>query len=79
MHAAREEQELPNHLVGEVELILRRRDIFHGRTQKIEELIHMLEVYDTYAQTGYTGKGVDSAILQGALNRMHAQDQPWCR
>jgi maltooligosyltrehalose synthase len=53
--------------------------MIHEITQKIEELIHMLEVYDTYAQTGYIGMGVDSAILQGALKRMHTQDQLWCR
>ena len=70
LHSAREEQELPDHLAREVELILRQREIFHGRTQEIEELIHMLEVYDTYAQTGYIGMGVDSAILQGALKKM---------
>ena len=73
LHQAREEQDLPDYLALDVERILLQRDKLDKRTKELEELTRMLELYDTYGQTGYLGMGVDSAILQGALKKLHTE------
>jgi len=70
LETARTEQDLPDFLAQDIATILRRRADFAEREAEIERLIEMLELYDLYGQTGYLGMGVDSAILQGAIDKL---------
>jgi hypothetical protein len=36
----------------------------------IRELIEQVGLYDTYAQTGYMGMGVNNAVLEGTIRRL---------
>jgi hypothetical protein len=38
--------------------------------EAISALIEQLRLYDTYAQTGYMGMGVNNAILEGSIRRL---------
>lgn len=67
---ARTEQDLPDYIAHDVETILKRRSDFAPREAELERLIEMLNIYDTYGQTGYLGMGVDSVILQGAIDKL---------
>jgi hypothetical protein len=67
---ARAEQDLPDYIAHDVETILQRRPDFAPREAELERLIEMLNIYDTYGQTGYLGMGVDSVILKGALDKL---------
>lgn len=70
LETARTEQDLPDFLAQDIATILRRRADFAAREAELEPLIEMLNIYDTYGQTGYLGMGVDSVILQGAIDKL---------
>ncbi len=70
VETAQGEQDLPDFIAQDIQAILQRRADFAEREPELEELIEMLEIYDVYGQTGYLGMGVDSAILQGAIEKL---------
>jgi hypothetical protein len=67
---AQKEQELPDYISERVKLILGNSCSFKDRTAEIEALADMIELYDTYAQTGYLGMGVNSAVIEKVLKRL---------
>lgn len=67
---AQNEQELPDFLAERIYWIIENRDRFHYRNAEIEDLADKVSNYDTYGQTGYLGMGVNSVILEKALNRL---------
>lgn len=68
--AAQNEQELPDFLAERIYWIIENRDRFLDREADIHELAEKVVNYDTYGQTGYLGMGVNSVILEKALNRL---------
>lgn len=67
---ARAENDLPDFLAERLCRIAQQRDVFCAFTAEIIELAHQVEQYDTYAQTGYMGMGVNNVILEGAIRRI---------
>ncbi|MFO7830955.1 MAG: hypothetical protein R6V18_03095 [Desulfuromonadaceae bacterium] len=70
VQTAQDEQDLPDFIARDIETIIQHRDDFSKREPELEQLIEMLSIYDVYGQTGYLGMGVDSAILQGAVEKL---------
>lgn len=67
---ARAENDLPDFLAARLCRIVQQREAFSGHTAEIADLAQQVEQYDTYAQTGYMGMGVNNVILEGALRRV---------
>ncbi|WP_429886538.1 GSU3529 family protein [Geoalkalibacter halelectricus] len=70
LHAARQEQELPDYLAEQILFILDNREKFRGREDQIAQLTEQVSLYDTYGQTGYLGMGVSNLILEKSLQRL---------
>ncbi len=70
MKTAQDEQELPDYLAEQVQLIIDHQQLYSVRQQEIEHLIEQVSLYDTYGQTGYLGMGVNHVILGNTLKRL---------
>lgn len=67
---AQNEQDLPNYLAERIFLLIENQHRFNIRNSEMEDLLDKVTNYDTYGQTGYLGMGVNSVILEKALNRL---------
>ena len=67
---AQNEQDLPNYLAERIFRLIENQDRFNVRNSEMEDLVDKVTNYDTYGQTGYLGMGVNSVILEKALNRL---------
>lgn len=67
---AQQEDDLPDFFAVRIDAIAGQlKD--HPRLQgDVEKLIEQLTLYDTYAQTGYIGMGVNNVILEATLERI---------
>lgn len=72
---AREQQDLPDFIVGRINDLVSRLDISSVPRVDLAELIGQIADYDTYGQTGYLGMGVNHVILSATLDRIFAQIQ----
>lgn len=70
---AREEAELPDYLAERLLAIADDPPSYPDAREEIIQLTEMLPLYDTYAQTGYMGMGVNNLILEGAIRRLEAK------
>ncbi len=70
LEAARNEQDLPDFLSAQIELVIENREKFGGREGEIADLVEKVTLYDTYGQTGYLGMGVSNLILEKSLQRL---------
>jgi hypothetical protein len=65
---AQQEAELPDLLARRIFAIAGQP---HGYPlEMISELLEQVGLYDTYAQTGYMGMGVNNAVLEGTIRRL---------
>jgi hypothetical protein len=67
---AQQEAELPDFLARRIFAIAD-----HPQSYPLEvvgELVEQVSLYDTYAQTGYMGMGVNNTILEGTIRRLEA-------
>lgn len=67
---AQQEDDLPDFLADRVYAIAGQLTGSPVFQVEIEELIEQLSLYDTYAQTGYIGMGVNNYILEGTIVRI---------
>jgi hypothetical protein len=67
---ANNEQDLPNYLAERIYRLIENQDRLNARNSEMEDLVDKVTNYDTYGQTGYLGMGVNSVILEKALNRL---------
>ncbi|CAH2032560.1 GSU3529 family protein [Trichlorobacter ammonificans] len=67
---AQAENDLPDVLAARLFRIVERPELFDRYRGEIADLAGQVEQYDTYAQTGYMGMGVNNVILDGAIRRM---------
>ncbi|QOX80864.1 hypothetical protein FY034_17725 (plasmid) [Trichlorobacter lovleyi] len=67
---AQNEQDLPNYLAERIFRLIENQDRFNARNSEMEDLVDKVTNYDTYGQTGYLGMGINSVILEKALNRL---------
>lgn len=67
---AQTENELPDFLAERLYAIAAQADRYRGHAGAIADLALQVAQYDTYAQTGYMGMGVNNAVLEGALRRI---------
>lgn len=67
---AQNEQDLPNYLAERIFRLIENQDRFNVRNSEMEDLVDKVTNYDTYGQTGYLGMGINSVILEKALNRL---------
>ncbi|MHB8057365.1 MAG: GSU3529 family protein [Desulfuromonadaceae bacterium] len=67
---AQNEQDLPNYLAERIFRLIENQNRFNVRNSEMEDLVDKVTNYDTYGQTGYLGMGVNSVILEKALNRL---------
>lgn len=73
---ARQENELPDFLSERLLAVASSPFCYPDAAEEILNIIDMLPQYDTYAQTGYMGMGVNNAILEGALRRLEGKRVP---
>lgn len=75
---AQAENELPDFLALQLARIAQQPDQYRQQADQVSLLVAMVEQYDTYAQTGYMGMGVNNAVLEGAIRRIEekAGDEP---
>ena len=70
---AQMENELPDFLAQQLVRIAQQADQYGQLADQVAQLAAMVEQYDTYAQTGYMGMGVNNAVLEGAIRRIEQQ------
>lgn len=70
---AQQEDDLPDFLAARIFVVAEQLKGCQGLQPEIEELIEQLSLYDTYAQTGYIGMGVNNDILEGTIGRIDAK------
>lgn len=70
---AQRENELPDYLAERIYSILAQPDRYRGQAAAIADLAFQVGQYDTYAQTGYMGMGVNNAVLEGTIRRIKEQ------
>jgi hypothetical protein len=73
---AQTENELPDFLARQLVRIAEQADHYGQLADQVAQLAAMVEQYDTYAQTGYMGMGVNNAVLEGAIRRIEQQAGP---
>lgn len=75
---AQAENGLPDFLALQLLRITQQPDRYRQQAAQVGRLATMVEQYDTYAQTGYMGMGVNNAVLEGAIRRIEAkaEDEP---
>ena len=67
------EADLPDDLADRIFCIANEPARYCLCHDDIYDLINKISLYDTYAQTGYVGMGVDHFILSGTLDRIEQQ------
>jgi hypothetical protein len=67
---AQQEDDLPDFLAVRIYDIIERLQGKSLLSDDLEELIEQVVLYDTYAQTGYIGMGVNHLILEGTIGRI---------
>lgn len=67
---AQAENDLPDFLAERLFRIVERSELFDRYRGEVADLAQQVEQYDTYAQTGYMGMGVNNVILDGAIRRI---------
>jgi len=70
---AQAENDLPDVLAERLCAILAQADRYRAQSVAIADLALQVEQYDTYAQTGYMGMGVNNAVLEGTIRRIEQQ------
>lgn len=70
------DNELPDFLAERLLAVAAFPSCYPGAAEEILKIIDMLPQYDTYAQTGYMGMGVNNAILEEALKRLEGKRVP---
>ncbi|MDT8440794.1 MAG: hypothetical protein RQ723_03930 [Desulfuromonadales bacterium] len=70
---AQMENELPDELAARLFVIADRVDLDPALAAEIDTLIALVAEYDTFAQTGYMGMGVDHVVLTNVLDRLDAR------
>jgi len=73
---AEQDNALPEFLAERLLAVASSPHCYPDAAEEILAIIDMLPLYDTYAQTGYMGMGVNNAILEGALRRLEAKLVP---
>ena len=73
---ARQDNDLPDFLAERLLAVASSPHCYPDAAEEILTIIDMLPEYDTYAQTGYMGMGVNNAILEGALRQIEAKRLP---
>ena len=80
LHAATvlavQDNDLPDFLAERLLVVASSPHCYPDAAEEILAIIDMLPLYDTYAQTGYMGMGVNNAILEGALRQIEAKPLP---
>ena len=67
---AQREDDLPDFLAARIFAIAEKLQGKSLLSDDLEELIEQVYLYDTYAQTGYIGMGVNHLILEGTIGRI---------
>ena len=74
---AQRDNDLPDFLAVRifalVDTLQRCAQLPEGLRDNLFGLREQVEQYDTYAQTGYIGMGVDNHILEGSIERLEAR------
>lgn len=70
------EDELPDFLAARLLAVTANPRHYPAAAAEIQQLLEMLPLYDTYAQTGYMGMGVSNLVLDAALKRLEAKREP---
>jgi hypothetical protein len=71
--AAQQDADLPDFLARRIFAIAEQAEGYP--LEAIRDLIEQVRLYDTYAQTGYMGMGVNNAVLEGSLRRLEVHNQ----
>jgi len=72
---AQQEDDLPDFLAARIFVIAESLPDNLSLQDEVDELISQLTLYDTYAQTGYIGMGVNHYILEGTITRLETMLQ----
>jgi len=67
---AQQQDDLPDFLAERIFALV---DLLRGSQilqAEVGELVEQVALYDTYAQTGYIGMGVNHLILEGTIRRL---------
>jgi hypothetical protein len=70
---AQQEDELPDYLAARIHAIADLLPTGRYNRDQIEKLIEQVSLYDTYAQTGYLGMGVNHLILEKTIRQIEEQ------
>ena len=73
---AGQDNELPDFLSERLLAVASFPHCYPDAIEEILKIIDMLPLYDTYAQTGYMGMGVNNVILEGVLRRLEVKRMP---
>lgn len=73
---AQAHNDLPDFLAERLFRIVAHPDRYRGHAAAIADLTFQVEQYDTYAQTGYMGMGVNNTVLEGAIRRLEEKGGP---
>ena len=65
--------DLPNYLAERIFAITALLPRVRHNPEEIRKLVEQVIEYDTYAQTGYLGMGVNHSILEGTISRIEEQ------
>lgn len=68
LQCAKEERDFPDYLAQKIERVLDEHPALLAQHPELcEELLWQLREYDTFAQTGYLGKGATHACVERTL------------
>jgi hypothetical protein len=76
---AQSENDLPDVLAARLLRIAAEPEHYRSAAAAIADLVLQVAQYDTYAQTGYMGMGVNNAVLDGAIRRIEGAAQATSR
>lgn len=65
--------DLPDYLAARIFAIADLLPSVRHNPDEIMKLVEQVTEYDTYAQTGYLGMGVNHLILEGTISRIEEQ------
>lgn len=66
---AQDEEDLPDFLAERIFTLVELSRNCKDMSNEINELTEKVSQYDTFAQTGYIGMGVDNLILEESIKR----------
>ncbi len=70
---AQEMDELPDYLAARIFAIADLLPMVRHSSDAIKQLTEQVKLYDTYAQTGYLGMGVNHLILEKTIRQIEKQ------